>query len=206
MYAFRHSTERSLSECTLVISLLAMLGGGDAQRPAVAGLTPLRFCHENEQARLFFRVSTFSAARSCRRAAGVSQFDAAAAFDMGDRLRRRSDCLDIVRISAASRALSSRAGALANPRSPSSIATRLIGTPAWASVVVGLVAFASPSWAALGFDLAPRRRRALLPATFGTSSSITRPTIGSRGGIPIFTGHGCATPATTIFLIAEISA
>ena len=29
----------------------------------------------------------------------------------------------------------------------------LIGTPAWVSVVVGLVAFASPCWAALGFDL-----------------------------------------------------
>ncbi len=29
----------------------------------------------------------------------------------------------------------------------------LIGTPAWVSVVVGLVAVASPAWAALGFDL-----------------------------------------------------
>jgi sterol desaturase/sphingolipid hydroxylase (fatty acid hydroxylase superfamily) len=29
----------------------------------------------------------------------------------------------------------------------------LIGTPAWASVVVAVIVFASPSWAALGFDL-----------------------------------------------------
>ena len=29
----------------------------------------------------------------------------------------------------------------------------LIGTPAWASVMIGLVAFASPAWVALGFDL-----------------------------------------------------
>ncbi|HEY1474047.1 MAG TPA: sterol desaturase family protein [Pseudolabrys sp.] len=29
----------------------------------------------------------------------------------------------------------------------------LIGTPAWASAMVGLVAVASPAWAALGFDL-----------------------------------------------------
>jgi sterol desaturase/sphingolipid hydroxylase (fatty acid hydroxylase superfamily) len=29
----------------------------------------------------------------------------------------------------------------------------LIGTPAWASVAIGLIAIASPSWAALGFDL-----------------------------------------------------
>jgi sterol desaturase/sphingolipid hydroxylase (fatty acid hydroxylase superfamily) len=30
----------------------------------------------------------------------------------------------------------------------------LIGTPAWASVLVGSIAIASPSWAVLGFDLA----------------------------------------------------
>lgn len=29
----------------------------------------------------------------------------------------------------------------------------LIGTPAWASALIGLIAVASPSWAALGFDL-----------------------------------------------------
>jgi sterol desaturase/sphingolipid hydroxylase (fatty acid hydroxylase superfamily) len=29
----------------------------------------------------------------------------------------------------------------------------LIGTPAWASVLIGLIAVASPLWAALGFDL-----------------------------------------------------
>ena len=29
----------------------------------------------------------------------------------------------------------------------------LIGTPAWASVLTGVIAVASPSWAALGFDL-----------------------------------------------------
>lgn len=29
----------------------------------------------------------------------------------------------------------------------------LIGTPAWASVLIGVIAFASPAWAALGFDL-----------------------------------------------------
>jgi len=29
----------------------------------------------------------------------------------------------------------------------------LIGTPAWASVLTGLIAVASPSWAAIGFDL-----------------------------------------------------
>lgn len=29
----------------------------------------------------------------------------------------------------------------------------LIGTPAWASVLIGVIAVASPSWAAIGFDL-----------------------------------------------------
>ena len=29
----------------------------------------------------------------------------------------------------------------------------LIGTPAWASVLIGLIAVAIPSWAVLGFDL-----------------------------------------------------
>lgn len=29
----------------------------------------------------------------------------------------------------------------------------LIGTPAWASVLIGMIAVASPAWAALGFDL-----------------------------------------------------
>jgi hypothetical protein len=37
-------------------------------------------------------------------------------------------------------------------------------------------------------------------------SSITRPTIGGRAGIPIYTGRGYAMRATTIYPIAEISA
>lgn len=82
----------------------------------------------------------------------------------------------------------------------------LIGTPAWASAIVGLLAVASPLAWRSDLILGLRRRRASSPATFGTSSSTTRPTIGNSGEIPIFTGRACATLATTIFRTAEISA
>jgi len=82
----------------------------------------------------------------------------------------------------------------------------LIGTPAWASAVVGLVAVqAHVGWRS-DLILVPRRLRALSPGIFGTSLSITRPTIGGRGGILTFTGRGCATPTTIIYRRAEISA
>jgi hypothetical protein len=38
----------------------------------------------------------FSTTRSCRHAACVSQFDAAAAFDVGGRLRRLVNDLDVI--------------------------------------------------------------------------------------------------------------
>ena len=85
---------------------------------------PPRFCHENEQARLFFRVPAFPSARSRRHAARVSQLDPAVAHDVGDSLQRRTSWLDIDRISAASHALSPRADSLADTRAPSPFPAR----------------------------------------------------------------------------------
>lgn len=82
----------------------------------------------------------------------------------------------------------------------------LIGTPAWASVLIGLIVVAGPSWAVFGFGLGTAARRALLPATCGTSSFTTRPTTGSRAGILTFTGRARAMRATIIYPIAVISA
>ena len=85
----------------------------------------------------------------------------------------------------------------------------LIGTPAWASVLIGMIAVAIPSWAALGFGLATAATAGLVtlsPATCGTCSSITRFTIGGRAGIPIFTVRGCGIRTTTIYPKAVILA
>jgi sterol desaturase/sphingolipid hydroxylase (fatty acid hydroxylase superfamily) len=83
----------------------------------------------------------------------------------------------------------------------------LIGTPAWASVLLGLIAVASPSWAILGFDLGTAATAGLVTGYLWYASSfITRPTIGGRAGILTFTGRACAMRATTIYPIAAISA
>src|ERR1035437_8620976 len=101
------------------------LGGGKRKDDLQSlELRPLGFCHENEQARLFFRISSFPSSRSPRCAAGVSQLNPASARNLGDRLRRRTSWLDIDRISAASPALSPRANSLTDSRAPPSFTAR----------------------------------------------------------------------------------
>jgi hypothetical protein len=78
----------------------------------------------------------------------------------------------------------------------------LIGTPAWVSVLLGVITVAIPSWAAFGFGLATAATAGLV--TCGTYSFITRPTIGDCARIPIFTERGYAMRATTIYPMVVI--
>jgi Fatty acid hydroxylase len=81
----------------------------------------------------------------------------------------------------------------------------LIGTPAWASMLIGLVGVAGPSWVVLGFGLGTAAAAGLVSGYLWYvfvhyATHHWRP----PGGTRIFTMRACATRATTIYLLAAI--